>query len=458
MNQFAFKKTGDADYPRYLKVMVMGPPKSGKTTFVSTAPNVVVAACEAGLMSIAHKNIGYVDIDEYAKIDTLYTLLKDESLRKKVAAQLGLPQVETVAIDTLDAFQETVKKEILREARRTEMQQADWGKLKERMASILKAFCTLPMNVIFTVHSDVTQDEESRQIYAPMLQGSIKNDVAGYVDFSLMSKREKQTLPDGSQKIVYFLKNEGDEKNPHLGNRSAGRVPEICAPDFKTLHKLTFDALNLPKTAEIIIEEESEPATYDSQGAVTTSETIEVANVRTGVSGTPSSDADDPINAAGVTMLTKNYQAHGLNVPGDLEKWTLGEARQIARVFTVVKAEMVAGRASKSDLIAALSTAGRYEGEGQRQTAAPKKIAPVKVKAVKKAAPVAEPTESEAIEEVEQQLGAKIIGKQIEAGAVCDKCGKEVDDLDVAQLGWSKFRKVMCVDDYMALANAEKEA
>lgn len=459
MSQFAFKKTGDADYPRYLRVMVMGPPKSGKTTFVATAPNVVIASCEAGLMSIAHKNIAYVDIDDYAKVDTLHTVLRDEGLRKKAAGQLGLPQIETVAIDTLDAFQEICKKEILREARRTEMQQADWGKLKERMAAILKAFCALPMNVIFTVHSDVTQDENNKQIYAPMLQGSIKNDVAGYVDFSLMSMRAKQTQKDGSEKIVYFLKNEGDEKNPHLGNRAAGRVPELCAPDFKTLHKLTFDGIELPKTQEV----EPEVATSASQ-TLEAAEEPKASGVRILKddvplpTGKPADDSDQLINAAGVTTLTKNYQSNGLNVPMGLASWSLGDARKIARLFTAAKAEMVAGRAQKSDLIAALAAEGVYEGEAQKQTAAPKKVTPPKPKAVKAEKPAAEPTESEAIDLVEKQLGAVVIGKEIEEGALCDECSKPVDDLDAAQLGWSKFRKVLCVDDYMAINNAAKES
>lgn len=450
MTQFMFRRTGDADYPRHLKMMVMGPPKSGKTTFVSTAPNVIVASCEAGLMSIAHKNIGYVDIDEYAKIDTLHQLLRDDAMRKKIAQQVGLPKIETVAIDTLDALQEIIKKEILRENRRTEMQQADWGKLKERMAAILKAFCALPINVIFTVHSDVSQDENNKQIYAPMLQGSIKNDVAGYVDFSLMSMREKQTKPDGTQQIVYFLKNEGDEKNPHLGNRAAGRVPEVCAPDFSTLHKLTFDAISLPKTAEIIITEDTgpEPATANSQKV---EEVVQSLDKPTGV---PMDDVEQKINAAGVSMLTKSYRDNGLIIPGDLEQWTLGEGRRIARLFTTVKAEMVAGRATKADLVATLGAAGHYEGEGQAQTAAPKKIAKAKVKTVK---PDAEVTESAAIATLQDQVGAKVIGKEITEGAVCDVCSNPVDDLDIARIGWSRFERVLCVSDYMAIVKAEKE-
>lgn len=448
---FLFKRTGDGNYPRSLKIMVMGPPKSGKTSFIATAPNVVIASCEAGLMSVAHLNIPYVDIEEASHLETLFLVLKDDALRKKAAEQLGLPDIETVAIDTLDAYQEILKKQILKEARRTEMQQADWGKLKERMAAILKAFCALPLNVIFTVHTDVTQDENSKQIYAPLLQGSIKNEVAGYVDFSLMSGREKQTLPDGTQKIVYFLKNEGDEKNPHLGNRGAGRVPEISTPDFRELHRLVFDAINLPKTASF--EVDSSP-TDSEEVAISRSHPVAAEVTSPAPSGTPQDDSGNPVNAAGVQAVTKAYESMGLTVPGDLQKWTLGEARKIAKVFAVMKAEIAAGRAAKSDLVKALTQEGRYEGEAQRQTAGVKKVAVAKKAAEVKSAPAAAETPAtteEAVANVEKQLGGSVVGFGVEEGAPCQTCDKPVDDLEVARLAQSRFQKVLCKDDYLAV-------
>src|SRR3954451_8052849 len=181
MTQFAFQRTGDANYPRFMNILLMGPPKSGKTTFISTMPNVVVADCEAGLMSIAHLNVPYMTIDGSDKLQTMLLILQDEKLRASAAKQLGLPSIESVAIDTTDALQETVKKEILKENRRTQMQRDDWGTLKERLVSMLKAFTALPMNVVFTVHTEVTQDENQRQIYAPGLQGAVKNEIAGMV-------------------------------------------------------------------------------------------------------------------------------------------------------------------------------------------------------------------------------------------------------------------------------------
>src|SRR3954451_22324670 len=130
MTQFAFQRTGDANYPRTMNILLMGPPKSGKTTFISTMPNVVVADVEAGLMSIAHLNVPYVTVDSIDKLQTLLLVLQDEKLRAQAAKNLGLPTIDSVAIDTTDALQELMKKEILKENRCTQMQRDDWGTLK----------------------------------------------------------------------------------------------------------------------------------------------------------------------------------------------------------------------------------------------------------------------------------------------------------------------------------------
>lgn len=452
MSDDFFKKTGDADYPRHMKVLVTGPPKSGKTTFLATAPNVVVAACEAGLMSIAHKNIGYVEIDSIDKLATLHGILKDPTLRQRAAASMGLPAIETVCIDTADALQEIAKKEVLRQGRRTEMQQADWGKLKETMSAQLKAFIALPLNVIITVHVDVTQDEEQRQIYAPALQGAIKNEIAGWVDFSLLSFRQKETAPDGTASIKYYLKNEGDAKNPHVGNRGGGRVPEICVPDFMTLHGYVYDGLDLPKTERVAMEM-PEPAPVSEAAPAPAAEPAGVRD-----------DSDDPINPAGKQAITKMYKSHKLVPPPDLDTWTLGKARQIAKFNTAVKADIAMNRGTIDELYSFLKEMDAWHGPADdaevKPTVAKKaSVAPAPtVEAPKAVEPEASPevTEEQALETVTAQLGGVVLGQKITADATCEVCGNQVDDLDIANLSNSRFRKVMCVADYKN-ANREKE-
>lgn len=462
MTQFAFQRTGDANYPRTMNILLMGPPKSGKTTFISTMPNVVVADCEAGLMSIAHLNVPYVQVDGTDKLQTLLLILGDEKMRKQQAANMGLPDIESVAIDTTDALQELMKKEILRENRRTVFQRDDWGVLKERMNAVLKGFAALPVNVVFTVHTEVTQDENGKQIYAPGLQGAIKNEIAGLVDFSLMTFRQKETDDQGISKIVYYLKNEGDDKNPHLGNRAQGRVPEICEPNFQTLHALTFSGIS-----PTVIKEE--PETIAPVIQMPTQPQAEVAQVvsqpTTPPGPPPVSDADEPINATGITMLTKEYTAQGLVKPTDLDSWTLGKARSIAKFFVAWKADQQVGKSSKAELIEFLSAADAYVAtldEIQPPVETPAPPANTPEPEVSQPEPVADTSPSEpvvavdpslqpAVALVEQTLGGKVIGMEIEADAKCEVCGEQVDDLDIARLGWGRLQKVLCVSDYKNL-------
>lgn len=434
MSGFAFKKTSDADYPRYMKILVMGPPKSGKTTFLSTAPNLVVAACEAGLMSVAHKDVAFVDIDETTKLQMLHDILADDTLRAQAAAQLGLPKIETVAIDTLDAWQDMLKKEIMRENKRTVFQRDDWGTLKERMKALLQAFAKLPMNVIFTVHTSISQDEESRMIYSPGLQGAVKDEIAGWVDFSLLAFRQRETNSQGLPVVKYYLKNEGDLKNPHVGNRGAGRVPEICDPDFATLHRAVFTGIPTMTIKEEPVQPEEVAQSLSTPKAPT---------------GVPEDDSDKPINAAGLQMLTKSYKENGLVLPEDVEQWTLGKARNVAKLFVAHRANQVAGNVNTlDDLIGVLGVADAFAGEEGDPKETPTEV-DIPKEPVTTPEPEADDTShDDAVALVESQLGAVEIGREIVTGEPCEVCGNPIDDLDIAKLGHARFGKVLCLSDY----------
>lgn len=467
-----FKRTDDEDYPRHLKVLVQGPPKAGKTTFVSTAPNVLIAALpDAGLASIAHLGIPYIDVNDTDTLQQLEMVLRDDTLRAKAAHKVGLPSIDTVVIDTLDNWQDMLKKEILAENRRTQMQQADWGVLKERMAAVLKKYVTLPINVIFTVHTSTTQDEESRLIYMPALQGGIKDEVAGYVDYSLLAFRQRETGTDGVTKVNYYLKAEGDQKNPTIGNRGAGRIPEIIAnPDFKRLHEMHFGAIKKRqiehRARNEVIKGDETPDTVvnvvmsgasaapPAQSPSTPERTVEVPAASTGV---PEDDPNGPINASGVTMLTKSYTEQGFNVPEDLKKWTLGKARQTAKFFMAWKSDKAAGQqtATRDDLIALLESVGAYAGEipGVQTGVENLKSKPVdNPPADKTPEPPAEPVQTEegAVKLLQEQLGAKVIGYDVSADSTCEACEGPVDDPDIAKLAITKFKKTLCVRDYKA--------
>lgn len=346
------QKTGGPNYPKHIKALIMGPPKSGKTSTLSTFPNIVIADVEAGLMSIAHKNTPYVEVDDSQKLQQLLMILGNDALRKQAAASLDLPDIESVGIDTLDALQELLKKERMRSEKRTTFQRDDWGWLLEQMTEIIRGFINLPLHVAFTVHTTTTFDDESRMIYAPGLQGAIQDRIAGMVGFSMFSQRTVEVDPKtGNHYTSYKLLTEGDTKNPHLGNRAAGALPRTIEPDFKVIYDAVYaniqQAQALQEEAQTSLIEQAPEGDQSSEQVAQSVSHPEPVAVEVPVeapepeqepapeqpSGTPEvkNDEDDPVTANAVSYLTKAYKELGISVPQDLETWTLGKARMIVQ-------------------------------------------------------------------------------------------------------------------------------
>lgn len=483
-----FKRTGDEDYPRYLKVLVQGNPKAGKTTFAATAPNVVFLAMpDAGLMSIAHKNVPYREIEEVDELRMIAMALGDDVMRGKLARSLGMTDIETVVIDTLDALQEMQKKAILKANRATEMRQADWGKLKEHLSAIVKMYVALPMNVIFTVHTTTIQDDEQRIISVPALQGAIKDEIAGWVDHSLLAERKREIGKDGKPHISYLLKAEGDQKNPHLGNRAAGRLPEYIEPDFQILHDAVFkdidaliktqviaDAVEVSAEAEVSAEVEA-PVPADAAPAKSRQLADKiVASTKSVANGTPApvADGQEHINSAGVKALTKNFTELDLSVPDfDQEVWTLSFARELARFIVACKADEKLGRGNAADEVVKFLSSheinvvkanyvspdvAKLSGIETLPTSAPKKVVPKKVEVQADASTTTEATEEQAIATLETQVGAVVIGEKVSENATCAECSGPIDDLDIATLAVTRYRRPLCLKDYMAANKAAK--
>lgn len=178
------RRTGAEDYGKFIKALVLGDPGSGKTLISSTFPNPLYASAEGGLMSIADRDIPYVEIrssDHLMQIKN--SLDQDPETRAEI---LGFP-VDTVVIDTIDEVQKILVAERLKATKNSAMQLQDWGWLSEQMRAIIRGFRNMPINVVFTCHlKEVTDGDTGRVSYAPGLQGSIANDIAGYVDLSLL--------------------------------------------------------------------------------------------------------------------------------------------------------------------------------------------------------------------------------------------------------------------------------
>lgn len=237
-----FRLTGADDFPLYLKALLTGPPKSGKTSFLGTVPNIVIADTEPhanNLQSIAHKNLPYVTVNSTNDLQRLRFVLGDASLRAKAAEQMGMPKIEAVSIDTVDTLQQLMKSERMHEQNTTKFQRDDWSWLKDELTAIIRSFTALPMHVFFTVHiksKEIGGEDDKSNVFWPMLQGSMDEEIAGMVGYSLVTFRREDVRPDGSKYTRYLLRAEGNETYQFVGNRAAGRLPDVIEPNFQAVY------------------------------------------------------------------------------------------------------------------------------------------------------------------------------------------------------------------------------
>lgn len=367
MSAELFKRTGSDDFPDRLKVMISGPPKSGKTSFLGTVPNIVIADTEPhanNLQSIAHKNLPYVTVNSRADLQRLHFVLRDEGLRNKAAEQLGMPHIEAVAIDTMDTLQQILKAERLADTRKTEFQRDDWGWLKDEMTQIVRSFTSLPIHVFFTVHvktSELGKGDDARTIVLPGLQGGIAEEIAGMVGYSLLTFRKQEIRPDGSPFTKYWLRAEGDETYNFLGNRAAGRLPDVIEPTFASL----YDAAVAGRRA---IANPTQPSGTGDIGAPSIQTAAQTENggqyigqlaaeaaqnqgqpesAVAPVAAAPTNGDDEPVNAAALSHVKKVYDGCGLTFPEDIIKsLTLGDARNLVRTWQAVQADHTQGNGS----------------------------------------------------------------------------------------------------------------
>lgn len=360
-----FKRTGSEDFSKFLKVMVSGPPKSGKTTLLGTVPNILVLDTEPhanNLESIAHKDVPYVTITNSDDLRQVAMVLSNDSLRKQLAQNTyGMPDIGAVAIDTLDTLQKILKAERMKEQRTSQFLRDDWGWLKTEMEKIVEMFTALPMHVIFTVHTktqEMGKGDDSYTTVLPGLEGAISQSIAGMVGYSLLSFRKEEIAPDGTVYTKYWLRTEGDRVHEFLGTRTAGKLPTIIEPSMKTIYDTVM--ANRPKPAPGA----APPQTAAQAGAPAVAQPEEPAQspgqpeqVQTSVQTPESAPAvaepavqqapaapegglpadTEPVSPAAEGHVKKVYDAVGIHLtPEIVAGMTMGDARNVVRYWKAV--------------------------------------------------------------------------------------------------------------------------
>lgn len=165
----------------YLRVLLYGRNKQGKTRTAAMAPNpLIVDVNERGTRSVRnYKGAKVFRVNKWEDITWVYWMLRE-----------GDHPYETVIIDTVTAMQVLCMRHVLgtqedRDPNR-EVSMPDrrsWGKLGELMKPIFLDFRNLPMHVVFVAQERVYEDEDSMTTeHVPDLSPSVRGVLTGAVD------------------------------------------------------------------------------------------------------------------------------------------------------------------------------------------------------------------------------------------------------------------------------------
>lgn len=138
-------------------MLLMGPPKAGKTLLAGTASEVealspvLVLALEDG-SSVLARDYPDVDVIEIQDWPTAVSVIN------KVAE--GVTKYKTLILDTLGELQEHMKDDIT-SGGKSDMRIQDWGTIKDNTVNTVKLLHRSPVNAIFITHAESIKDENT---------------------------------------------------------------------------------------------------------------------------------------------------------------------------------------------------------------------------------------------------------------------------------------------------------
>lgn len=137
--------------PEPLRLLLYGPPGSGKTTYGASGPKTLLVAAERGTMSIRKSNVSRFVMDKWSDIEDVYYSLATED-----------HPYETVTLDTVTALQEhaAVAMGLLQDLMENTDPRRTYGKIGAAVRNKIVQFGTLPMNVVFTAQVKYREETE----------------------------------------------------------------------------------------------------------------------------------------------------------------------------------------------------------------------------------------------------------------------------------------------------------
>ena len=179
-----------------IKMLAYGQAGSGKTSLIPTLPTAVILSAEGGLLSIAHKEIPFLEISDMDALRGAYKWLAESAEAKQFAS---------VAIDSISEIAEVClgkEKAIAKDPR------AAYGEMQTTMAEIIRSFRDLPKHILMTAKLEKAQDEMGRMLYSPSMPGNKTGQSLPYY-FDIVAALRVEKDAEGVTQRAMMLESDG---------------------------------------------------------------------------------------------------------------------------------------------------------------------------------------------------------------------------------------------------------
>ena len=179
-----------------IKMLAYGQAGSGKTSLIPTLPTAVILSAEGGLLSIAHKEIPFLEISDMDALRGAYKWLAESDEAKQFAS---------VAIDSISEIAEVClgkEKAIAKDPR------AAYGEMQTTMAEIIRSFRDLPKHILMTAKLEKAQDETGRMLYSPSMPGNKTGQSLPYY-FDIVAALRVEKDAEGVTQRAMMLESDG---------------------------------------------------------------------------------------------------------------------------------------------------------------------------------------------------------------------------------------------------------
>jgi len=179
-----------------IKMLAYGQAGSGKTSLIPTLPTAVILSAEGGLLSIAHKEIPFLEISDMDALREAYKWLAESDEAKQFAS---------VAIDSISEIAEVClgnEKKVNKDPR------AAYGEMQTTMAEIIRRFRNLPKHILMTAKLEKAQDETGRMLYSPSMPGNKTGQSLPYY-FDIVAALRVEKDAEGVTQRAMMLESDG---------------------------------------------------------------------------------------------------------------------------------------------------------------------------------------------------------------------------------------------------------